>query len=141
MSSPEIIVVKPVQPSFFEKVQNGFEKAQGKVNVTVKNIQQNPQVNKTVKAIIDIAPFIIGLVGSYFAPVVVTGVCLVVAFAATQVPYDNKTLLSNKVFGNLTMGVGASIGITKIAIPFARVIGFAASAVALIIFGDHISKH
>ena len=117
------------KPSYFD---NFCTSVQNKTNTCIKSIEQNETARITTAAVAKYAPFVIGFLGGYFAPVT-TAICL----AATLVIASKKVkpqYVSKQVFGNVLMGVGASMGLKSLTLPFLKMIACAlASGVTLFV--------
>lgn len=115
--------------SYFENFCTSVQK---KANACVKTINQNEVARETLKAVNDYAPVLIAFIGSMFAPVGVTIGCCAAVLALSQI---KPQLVSEQTAGKVAIGVGASMGITKIVIPFAKLLTYAAVSGGLIFFG------
>lgn len=104
---------------------------QNRTNASIQFVKQNDTAQKTAAAVAKYAPFVISAVGSYYAPVTFTALCFATTFAFL---IKKPQQISKQTFGNVTMGVGASIGLTALTSPFLKMIACAlASGVTLFV--------
>ena len=129
MQAPITNTKNKEQSNFFSDF---FTSVQKKANACIKTINQNEAARETLRAVNDYAPVLIAFLGSYLAPVAVTTGCCAAVYALSQI---KPQFVSEQTLGKVAMGVGASIGLTKIVIPFATLLTYAAASGGLIFFG------
>ena len=106
--------------------------AQKKINACIEKVNQNPVARQTIQVINDYAPTLIAFFGSMFAPVGLTASCCV---AVTALHFIEPRLVSEQIVGKVAIGIGASIGLTKLVIPFAKLLTYGAVSGGLIFLG------
>jgi len=105
---------------------------QNRTNASIMFVKQNDTAQKTAAAVAKYAPFVISAVGSYYAPVTLTAFCLATTFAFAKIKPQQ---ISKQTLGNVTMGVGASIGLTALTSPFLKMIACALASGATLFYG------
>lgn len=129
MQAPTTKIDNTETTSFFGIDTKSVQK---KINACIKKVNQNPLARQTIRAVDNYAPTLIAFIGSMFAPAAVTfGCCAAVVALHLMKP----KLISEQAVGKVAIGIGASIGLTKLVIPFSKLLTYAAVSGGLIFFG------